>query len=254
MFGENKWGDYSFLENDSVLFFHSENFIEHDSNRIHQEYPDLFEVKAKAPLIIKLPLLGYDVYMDLIDFKVLYNPQISQFETHCKAFSYYKPTDPKSTFKLNKIRKNRLEAYYNSQLHFLRSLYQQELKNNGYLVYKIINDPNNNNYPEQEIFPIDSFMHFNEDYVDIIGLKNENFKIVYYSTINDQPLNINQIRSDYNYSSSKIYFRKDTCRIWPNGSASGQSIMFGPAIGDKKIGALLPENYIPQTTRQKRKN
>jgi hypothetical protein len=44
---------------------------------------------------------------------------------------------------------------------------------------------------------------------------------------------------------SRIYFLKDTCIIRADGSRPDNSIMFGPKIGDKRIGAMLPDDFQP---------
>ena len=45
------------------------------------------------------------------------------------------PIEIKSRRKANQNKKNRLKAYYNSNLHFCRSLYEQKLSENGYVLY-----------------------------------------------------------------------------------------------------------------------
>lgn len=84
-----------------------------------------FKTFCKHPLQIKHLGLGYKITYDLADF-TLQNNQL--------FFSgYAKYENLKSSVK-NKWKKNRLEAFNGSQMHFLRSLLSQNLKEDGFVI------------------------------------------------------------------------------------------------------------------------
>ncbi|MDD4426753.1 MAG: hypothetical protein PHS40_12575, partial [Mariniphaga sp.] len=75
----------------------------------------------------------------------------------------------------------------------------------------------------------------------------KSFFIRYYER-KTYPANLNEIKNGQTLSSelSKIYFLKDTCTIRSDGSRPDNSIMFGSKIGDKRVGAMLPNDYEPE--------
>lgn len=84
-----------------------------------------FKTFCKQPLQIKHQGLGYKITYDLAEF-TLQNNQL--------FFSgYAKYENLKSSVK-NKWKKNRLEAFNGSQMHFLRSLLSQNLKEDGFVI------------------------------------------------------------------------------------------------------------------------
>ena len=90
---------------------------------------------SKKPLRIKHLGLGYIINYDLIDF-TLQNYQL--------FFSgYAKYENLKNSIK-KKWKRNRLEAYNGSQMHFLRSLASKRLKEDGFIVnqFKRVLNPN----------------------------------------------------------------------------------------------------------------
>lgn len=241
--GTDKWGDYAFLENDSVLYFSSTNYANHDSTRFNQQWPDDFSVKAKAPLIVKLPLLGYELLMNIEDFHVKYNADNKQFETNCNGYTYFTSIEPDSEFKKRKIVKNRLEAYHNSRLHFFRSLYNCTLKENGYRVLERLRWDKIEFYDYVEL-NMDTCMSFDEGYAEIVGLNNKEIYIQYFHNRSGSPTDLTKKVSQL-YKVSKVEFLKERCTILKDGTCPEHSIRFGSAIGNKKVGALLPDDFDP---------
>ncbi|TYP97892.1 carboxypeptidase-like protein [Tenacibaculum adriaticum] len=80
---------------------------------------------TKEPLKIKHKSLGYLITYDLLDFTLVQN----------KLFfsGYARYENLKKSIK-SKWKKNRLEAYNGSQMHFLRSLRNKSLKDDGFIV------------------------------------------------------------------------------------------------------------------------
>ena len=98
------------------------------------DYSDTYVLTAEAntPLIIDNYALGYRVYYDLTSF-VHYAGRIS-YNGHSR-FEAMKPKDSKEE---KTWKSNRATAYYGSTTHFLRSLVNNELKKEGFLVKKLV--------------------------------------------------------------------------------------------------------------------
>ncbi|CAM1346280.1 carboxypeptidase-like regulatory domain-containing protein [Tenacibaculum crassostreae] len=84
-----------------------------------------FKTFCKQPLQIKHQGLGYKITYDLAEF-TLQNNQL--------FFSGYAKYENLKSFIKNKWRKNRLETFNGSQMHFLRSLLSQNLKKDGFVI------------------------------------------------------------------------------------------------------------------------
>lgn len=244
-FGKDKYGDYAFLENDGVLLFTSKK--DERPSRYHlQELrpPEEFKAEAAAPLEVKLPLLGYDLYINLTEFSVNKLNNQDLYETRCLGYTYFIRTVVNSEYKQKKIEEHRLHAYYNSRLHFFRALFANQLKLNGYFIAIKTFDIESFEYAYEE-FDLNEFVIRNEDSVEIVGLKDMVCYVLYYQNLKGKPMNINTKRRHAHPIVSSMSFKKDTCTIQSNGRVPEMSIVFGPKIGDKKVGSWLPDDYWP---------
>tara|TARA_R110002111_G_scaffold249328_2_gene313213 strand:- start:5171 stop:6184 length:1014 start_codon:yes stop_codon:yes gene_type:complete len=98
---------------------------------------DLY-ASCKVPLKVLNKSLQYEISYDLIDFEVNFkyaNLKTREFTVNSVVYfgtSFYKELE---NFKKNKSIKNRKHAYSGSVQHFMRSLYNKNLKDEGYLVF-----------------------------------------------------------------------------------------------------------------------
>ena len=98
---------------------------------------DLY-ASCKVPLKVLNKSLQYEISYDLIDFEVNFkyaNLKTREFTVNSVVYfgtSFYKELE---NFKKNKSIKNREQAYSGSVQHFMRSLYNKNLKDEGYLVF-----------------------------------------------------------------------------------------------------------------------
>ena len=104
------------------------------------------KVLAAEPLQISNKALGYNLNYQLDSFIYYYNTDINSYRGYC-LYSEMEGTDS-----LKRIwSKNRVNAYYGSKLHFLRSYYDSTLNEEGYIIsmldenvatkFNIIKDP-----------------------------------------------------------------------------------------------------------------
>lgn len=241
--GTDILGKKAILENDSVLIFdikyHEKNI---DDHRLKGK-PKIFKVESTAPLKINLPLLGYDLRLDLIDFVEKYNPDLKTNLISTLGYYYFIPKEARSRKEEKKYIINRLKAYYYSPQHFTRSLYNKRLSENGYKLYEIVYSTEKQGLVYNRFIP-DSCLVYVSDGAIIKGLKNHCFKIRYYCDSRGFPVNPDSTNFTV-AERSEIYFLDDKCVIKKDGTRPGESIVFGLGIGSKRIGATLPNNYEP---------
>ncbi len=254
--GTDYWGKNAFIENDSVLVFRREKVLNNNDVVLESEIlaPDsnsiLFTVNTKGPLLVNLPLLGYKLHINLIHYKELQTGNDDEYRFHTLGYFYFQSEDESSKRKTNRYRKKQIEAWYNSDRHFCHSLFNERLKENGYILYYYVINPETGFWEKSETgmwkpyeFDLKDHLIRTGNEVKIVGLKNRSFYIKYYEKHN-APLNLNR-NEGVSPQISKIYFLKDTCTIRADGSRPDNSIMFGPEIGNKRVGAMLPYDFQP---------
>jgi hypothetical protein len=276
--GWDTWGTAAAIINENVLNYN----ITYNEDTVSSTFsgdlsrPNLpqaiiernMRVDAKEPLQVDLPLLGYTVtvdldYFSLIETKPYYDPvtglTMERYRINRYMGSFFvTPYVGVSASKQRRFERNRKEAYYNSKMHFLRSLHSNELLKNGYVfLTKKRNPANGANYYDW----VDLNGHYRYDKngnLQIYGLAGKSFEIHYVGKSNGTPIDmsgkiykspvdyVNKNRFYYNVSNgSTIYFINDTCTITPKG-VTDNSIMFNGKINQKKAGAILPDNYSPE--------
>jgi len=264
--GTDVWGRNAEIENEDAIIFSRdyETNYWNPENKLHpyptDNQPTVFQwnedstlasynvaINLKAysrePLIINLPLLGYDLYVNLINFVMRYNQPLSSYESTTLGTYYFHPITPESKRDSIRINKNRLKAYYNSSYHFCRSLYEKKLKENGYRVFEDVTNKTDSKIKLIE-FNLDSCLKIEGEIAEITGLKDRQFLICYYQHSNGTPIDLTQKKAA-NPVKSGLYFLDDNCLIRKDGTTPGNSLVFGSFIGTKKIGASLPDDYEP---------
>lgn len=273
--GTDEWGQKAILLNDSVLVFNRYNdtvriitdtLIIRDENEDRSysnekdnvnklQISDIFSVKAKAPLIVDLPLLGYKLSVDLESFNIIE----SKKATICKYLGYYycKPYVFVNNRTDRKYRKNRMDAYYISREHFCRILFLNELKQNGYVVFVIIKNDSTKQL-ESKFANLRDFMTYkDENEFQITGLKGKTFYIYDLYNYANKPIDLTNTKKfkfnsidefskeNYYYLSgrSTIAFMSDTCTIRSDGTLPDNNIVFGGKMSEKKAGATIPWDY-----------
>lgn len=90
------------------------------------------KVTAKEDLVIANDALGYTIRYQLDSFNYDYNTKISQFT----GFPFFIEKDTTATVKAQFL-KNRARTYLGSRLHFMRSLYDSTVKEEGFIVEQL---------------------------------------------------------------------------------------------------------------------
>jgi len=239
--GVDRWGKKAEILNDSVLYFdvdYSEDvFVPGKGPYNH------FIAKASEPLKVALPDLGYVLTYDLVDFTEKYNKQIDRNSIQLLGYSFFTEMEAKSKSQQKRFYKNRQKAYYNSTVHFMRSLYSGTLGQNGYRVYQRVNDTTSN---KVQFEPFDlatcNCIVYMEHEAWLNGLKGNVYVILYYYTgIKPRDLMFKKIDpKDERVKVSGCYYLKDICVVREDGSLPGGEIIFDGEMINKRIGAALP--------------
>lgn len=225
-------------------------------------------IKAKEPLLVDLPLLGYTLTVDLDYFSLIqtrpyYNPAtgltVDRHNVSRYTGSFFvTPYKEVSKSKQRRFERNRKEAYYNSSMHFCNSLYRNELLKNGFVFINKYRDPISKNFVYDWVNLDSCYRYDKNGNLQIIGLAGKSYEIHYVGKSNGTPIDlsgkiyrnpvdyVNRNRMHYNVlNSSTIYFINDTCTIKKNGTIPDNSILFNGQINLKKVGAILPDSYSP---------
>ncbi|TKC10671.1 carboxypeptidase-like regulatory domain-containing protein [Pedobacter polaris] len=87
-------------------------------------------VFAKEPLVIENSVMAYKVKLDMENFKYAFNTDVLQVN-----YSTFFEELPIAKGKERNVKAWRYSAYYGSQMHFMRSVYQNNLTREGFTLY-----------------------------------------------------------------------------------------------------------------------
>ncbi|MFY7813934.1 MAG: hypothetical protein ACOVRK_01970, partial [Chryseobacterium taeanense] len=109
----------------------------------------ILKVKAPKTLIIENKNLGYEIEYNLVNFSSDFNTKI----VNCSGTSLFKETKNN-----NKTRLNRMNAYDGSLLHFFRSVYNNTVAADQFVVNHVIKVPNPKYPSEEELNTLKDYM------------------------------------------------------------------------------------------------
>ncbi len=113
---------------DQFIGYDRENVIIKNQKSLKFSYDKknrFLKVKAPQTLIIENKNLGYTIQYNLINFEADFKKQMTSY----LGTSFFKENNSKKTIILN-----RMNAYKGSLMHFFRSLYNNELEKEGFVV------------------------------------------------------------------------------------------------------------------------
>ncbi len=198
------------------------------------------QAKAKVPLELNLPDLGYTLRVDLTRFLSSYK----QGKTSHLGHYFFIPAEAKSNKPKAKHLRNRQFAYYNSALHFLRSLYHDQLEENGYRVYEQ-SKTRFGRKPQLKEIDLKPYLHRMEgEQMEIRGLAGKHLAILYYGDAKGRPLPPNKQKRKQP-TQSGVFIGEDNCRIRADGTVGDSDIAFSGYIGTRGVAWILPSDYQP---------
>ena len=276
--GDDYWGRNAVIKNEQVITIdisESSRPVDIEDKRAVEssEITTVFRARASEPILIDLPLLGYELYVDLVQFKT------TNTKTRCSSgiggtldinnrtlcdilgYFYYKPYDNLKRRQAQRIEENRRKVYWNSSQHFLRSFYEDRLAENGYNLFTkelIMEVVNRDTIPVPESFPVDIKEHslfLGNNRMMIYGLKGPVLFLRYYQQRDGSPLDLKESSDALrhkDFSESTILMWQDTCIFYKDGGVADNNILFGGSISEKKVGACLPDDYAPSVIEKKK--
>jgi hypothetical protein len=200
-----------------------------NEDAIHFRY-DIASKTMKAfsnvPLQISNPSLGYKIVYELVNFEVQFHSETLEPTTIIRSFyaglSYF-TIDRNSEFVL----KNRAKSYQGSQLHFFRSLVNDQLFNENFKLFK-----KNRTIKQSKMFGISDANDYKKVQISS-NLKKDldsDFKETIYVL--------------YGHNQSSIVFLTHTFYVDKFGNNSNiEDIIFTGDFSFRKVGDMLPMNY-----------
>lgn len=245
--GEDRWGKHAKIKNENVILVNRYiRRIVDDSNgdKVILEETEVFDAWASEPLIIDLPLLGYELYVDLVKFSVERYKAVTASDM--LGYFYYKPYDKLSKLKAKNIEENRRKAYHGSSQHFLRSLSEDRLEENGFILSKReeVKKRKRTFFTDLPVDIRKCTSSVGENMTQVSGLKDETLKIKYYHRSSGTPLNFRERpKGIHLYSESGVTFLKDSCVFRKEGIVVDNNIRFKGDISKRRVGSCLPDDY-----------
>lgn len=142
-FTEATYKNYIHFFLDSFIGYDKENVRIKNQRTLKFAYDKsnkTLKVKAPQTLIIENKNLGYTIEYNLVEFSANFDENTTRFV----GTSFFKET--KSN---DKVKLNRMNAYDGSQVHFFRSVFENKVANEGFIVNQITKFPNSK-YPTEE--------------------------------------------------------------------------------------------------------
>ena len=236
--GDDQWGRHAIIKNEEVLIY--DRHIE-TSYDIRQ-----FSVSATEPLIIDLPLLGYELYVDLVKFTAVKEKSMTTCDI--LGYLYYKPYDNVNKHESLSYEKNRKKAYWGSSQHFLRSVSENRLKENGYILTmpEKVKKEKKVVWIDKPVDITDYLAEAGDNMKQIYDLKDKNISIKYYHRNDGSPYSRGAKMNGFlRYSESGMTLLKDPCLFLDNGTVMDNNIVFTGELAQKRVAACLPADYYP---------
>ncbi|MCG2611363.1 carboxypeptidase-like regulatory domain-containing protein [Flavobacterium sp. SM15] len=233
---------------------------------------------ADVPIVLINEKTGYEISYNLVFFesKTLKENNF-QKETVYFGYPFFKEIIAERKLNADKISKTRQELYKGSILHFMRSLFNNSCKKEGFTMRKFKYEPNPN-YPTEETIskmwkdykenkrsypeiPSKYIITHNPTYCNEEQLidEKENRKLLYfedylsvvYKNAKEETkyIFLNHLHAG-NFQRSQLKITSsDPIEIFKNGSVSQpQRLATYGYMGWKKVGELLPFDYNPEVT------
>ncbi len=260
--GTDEWGERAQIRNEDALLFDRDfknqrvnvrskymrkmtlnsnrNNVEWSADSSFYVYDKALNLQAtaKVPLEIELPDLGYKIQVDLVKFLTEYRAGRT---SHLGHYFFIPQEGPEGKTRARHER-NRQRAFYNSSLHFLRSLYAGKLKENGYQIYEQEKDKNGKNKKLKNFDIMPHVQKVEEDELEIKDLAGRSLIILYYGDAKGRPLPPNKWRRAQPVQSG-IHIGHEACLIRPDGTVGDSDLAFSGYIGSRGVAWILPSDF-----------
>ncbi|MFD0751403.1 carboxypeptidase-like regulatory domain-containing protein [Mucilaginibacter calamicampi] len=198
---------------------------------------DLLTADADKPLIISNKILGYKITYFLTSFS--HSPLQTKYKGN---YFFTEDIDGLKPAKVKEILKERDEAYFGSRMHFIRSLWANELSQNNFLVYRTpkgITDASSFKLDAANVLSSDDIIQ-NADSEKFMMLAKE-------ADANSDKFNNNEIFITYKHGNDSFIQQEDSYAgvIIDKNGFYDEGLEWKGNIGVYRVSRLLPFEFVP---------
>lgn len=230
--GQSAFAKQCVIKNPEVLHF----YFSKKRNRL--------KVLATEPLLVDNFALGYTLKFAIDSFTNEYNTKTNLFIGYPLFEEMQGDTDQQQTWK-----KNRNIAYKGSLLQFMRSLYSQRLKEDGFEIQFIVKN-NDEDYPIQLGNVYGAMNYTKDDSTGIVQFHpNQPEVALIYNKAKPERIYLDMDTTvKKTFQLSTLFFPKgESFFIEQNGYFYDQEdLITNGYLGFKKVGDMLPYDYLPE--------
>ncbi len=258
LLGKDAWGKKAVIRNEEALRFDRDYYqrtLTVDNEKIRSmllaknrrgarwsedgttyTYEQRKNLKAISlgPLQIDLPHLGYQLRMDLSEFRADYQ---EGRRAYLGTFFFSEADKVKK-----KHLRNRERAYLGSAMHFARSLLSGNLARNGFKVVEVIKHRQPKREEIQEI-ELTDYLHQVSDHLwELRGLQGRDFAVLYYGDGRQRPLppwkwdRTQPVQASFHVDGER-------CLLIAGGGFGDANIAFSGYMGTRGLAWGLPVDY-----------
>jgi len=230
--GKTANGKSCTIKNKEVLHF----YFYKKSNRL--------KITADAPLEIANPALGYNIKYTIDSFSYNYNTQISMYS----GFPLFTEMQPENDAQRAAWTEKRAQAYKGSILHFMRSLYNKRLSEEGFEIQFVVKAGGKDSVMTLKNFYA-AMNYDKDDSTQVVGIEpNQDEVAVLYKNAKPDAdyLAINKDEPSDFQLSVLSFLPKEGIVIEQNGYYYEQTdFTIGGYWIWEKTGDMLPYDYVP---------
>ncbi len=217
---------------DCVISNPDDIYFKYDKKR------DVLTAGSDKPLLISNKKLGYKITYFLSGFT--YAPLLTDYKGN---YFFAEDTAGIEPGQIKKIIKARDEAYFGSRMHFIRSLWANELMKNDFLIYKTF--PGTRDFGKQYLLTTANILTAKH----IIEVENGQKFIMLGkdTTMNNHKFASNEIYIMYKKSNPAFLLQDDgnTGTIIDSNGYYGNGISWKESLGKSRVNKLLPYEFQP---------
>jgi hypothetical protein len=219
--------------------------INKDAIKFHySKKRNLLRASADEPLVIENKALGYILKYDLVNFEYDFENKVFLIQ----GSPLFQEMTSKRNSDESKWNKNRNIAYFGSMMHFMRSLYKNQMGNDKFEIRRITGEPNKINFLINTLVPRDSLV-YKVDSVSFGLFFKDRLQVIY--PLAETPSSYIKSRYPLEFMStpqtSVLRLNNGPIKIYENGAYyDGTNLMSaGFWAWSEKMANMLPLDFEP---------
>ncbi|MEM6771039.1 MAG: hypothetical protein AAF597_10680, partial [Bacteroidota bacterium] len=266
LIGDDAWGRKTTLLNDEVLRFArdarrvtlrvtNDEMAERlrrktfrnpewseDGKKLSYDRPTNLKASTAAALRLEMPHLGYELHLDLQRYESNYRSNRMSY----LGTTYFIPDTTSNKRLQRRYARNRREAYYGSGLHFIRSLLSNTLKENGFKVFEVVEEPSSQQAAVTKPIDLRDYLENQGNGVyHLTGLQERSIAVLYYGK-RKVPSRTPSLSSSPSILQSRMLLIGPYSLLYDNGAQGDTNLLFSGDIGLRALAWSLPLDYWPE--------